>query len=94
MQNTPKSTDVPSLSPPQAESQGEGVTSEPLSLANLKIPCRHLRSKEMYYQEYGAADDEFSSGVYWCGKTQENFGPDGQPCSRGDCSGERTCYLA
>jgi hypothetical protein len=70
------------------------MENEPLSLANLKIPCRHLRSKEMYYQDYGAADDEFSSGVYWCGKTQENFGPDGEPCSRGNCSGERTCYLA
>ena len=70
------------------------MENEPLSLANLKIPCRHLRSKEMYYQEYGAADDEFSSGVYWCGKTQENFGPDGEPCSRGNCSAERTCYLA
>jgi hypothetical protein len=65
----------------------------PISLANLKMPCRHLRSKEMYYQEYGAPDDEFSSGIYWCGKTQENFGPDGHPCGRGECTGERTCYI-
>jgi hypothetical protein len=71
----------------------EPKSDEPLSLANLKIPCRHLRSKEMYYQDYGAPDDEFSSGIFWCGKTQENFGPDGHPCSKGDCSGERTCYL-
>lgn len=67
---------------------------EALSFSALKVPCRHLRSKEMYYQEYGAPEDEFSSGIYWCGKTQENFGPDGEPCSKGHCSGERACYLA
>ena len=38
-----------------------------------------MRSKEMYYEGHGQEDDEFSSGVFWCGKTQENFGPDGQP---------------
>lgn len=73
--------------------QDEANSNKPLSLASMKIPCRHLRSKEMYYQDYGAPDDEFSSGIYWCGKTQENFGPDGAPCGKGECSGERTCYL-
>ena len=56
------------------------------------LPCRHLRSKEMYYQDLGAAEDEFSSGIYWCGKTQEAFGPDGQSCSKCDCGPERACY--
>ena len=57
------------------------------------LPCRHLRSKEMYYQDYGQAEDEFSSGIFWCGKTQEDFGPDGQPCGKGECCAGRTCYL-
>jgi hypothetical protein len=59
----------------------------------FSLPCRHLRSKEMYYQTYGQADDEFSSGIYWCGKTQENFGPDGEPCGQGECAAGRPCYL-
>jgi hypothetical protein len=54
------------------------------------IPCRHLRCKEMYYE--GSTDDEFSSGIYWCVKTQENMGPDGQSCSKCECGPERACY--
>ena len=60
----------------------------------LQPPCRHLRSKEMYYQDYGQPDDEFSSGIHWCGKTQENFGPDGESCSKAECCSGRACYLA
>jgi hypothetical protein len=48
----------------------------------------------MYYQEYGQAEDEFSSGIYWCGKTHESFGPDGQSCGKCECNAERSCYLA
>ncbi len=57
---------------------------------SIPIPCRHLRCKEMYYQ--APTDDEFASGIYWCGKTQENSGPDGQPCSKCECGPERACY--
>ena len=74
--------------------QDDSSPNQPLSLASLKIPCRHLRSKEMYYQDYGAEDDAFSSGIYWCGKTQENFGPDGEACGKSECSCERACYLS
>jgi hypothetical protein len=56
-------------------------------------PCRQLRNKEMYYQSPGEEDDEFASGVYWCGKTQEGFGPDGQPASKSDCCNGRPCYI-
>ena len=66
---------------------------QPVSAASTAAPCRHLRSKEMFYQPYGAPDDPFSSGVYWCGKTLENYGPDGEPCSREQCCGQRTCFL-
>lgn len=56
-------------------------------------PCRSLRSKEMYYQSPGEEDDEFASGVFWCGKTQEGFGPDGQPASKSECCNGRGCYI-
>ena len=68
--------------------------SDDIAQNNLQLPCRHLRSKEMYHQDYGQAEDEFSSGIYWCGKTQENFGPDGQSCGKGECCATRPCYLA
>jgi len=66
----------------------------PAPASAFKSPCRHLRSKEMYYQSYGTPEDEFSSGVYWCTKTQENFGPDGQSCGQEECCGERPCYVS
>ena len=69
------------------------MENEPIPLGSIKISCRHLRSKEMYYHSPGQMDDDFSSGVYWCGKTQENFGPDGEPCGKAECSSGRTCCL-
>jgi O-glycosyl hydrolase len=58
--------------------------------SSATTPCRHLRCKEMFYQ--GSTDGEFSSGIYWCVKTQENTGPDGQSCSKCECGPERACY--
>ena len=63
------------------------------SVSSLQIPCRYLRSKEMYYQEPGTPDDACSSGIYWCTRTQENLGPDGAPCGKGECCASRACYL-
>ena len=63
------------------------------SEAQRHTPCRQLRSKEMYYQSAGEEEDEFSSGIYWCGKTQEGFGPDGQPASKTECCNGRSCYI-
>ena len=65
---------------------------EPESAPQFQIPCLNLRSKEMYYQTAGQDDDQFCSGLYWCSRTHESFGPDGQPVSKRDCSGGRTCY--
>ena len=74
-----------------AEPQPEEV--QPVTLAEFKVPCRHLRSKEMYYQDFGAADDQYASGIFWCGRTQESFGPDGHSCGKEECGGQRSCYL-
>ena len=46
----------------------------------------------MYYA-YGEAEDECSSGCYWCGKTQESFGPDGEPAGKAECCNGRQCYV-
>jgi hypothetical protein len=64
-----------------------------MTTTKLQIPCRNLRSKEMYYQSPGQLEDEFSGGVYWCEKTCENFGPDGQPVTKSECCAGRSCYV-
>lgn len=58
----------------------------------IKAPCQCMRSKEMYYEPAGAEDDEFSSGAFWCMKTHEAFGPDGQPVGKNECGPGRSCY--
>ena len=65
------------------------------SIASTKLHmlCRNLRSKEMYHQSPGQAEDEFASGIYWCSKTCENFGPDSQPVGKSECCAGRSCYV-
>ena len=67
--------------------------SHPEESKDLRLPCQHLRSKEMYYQGYGQPEDEFSSGIYWCQRTSENFGPDGRPAEKRECCAGRGCYV-
>jgi hypothetical protein len=55
--------------------------------------CQKLRSKEMFYYSAGDEDDQYSSGIYWCLKTNEGFGPDGQPAGRTECCPGRSCYV-
>lgn len=59
----------------------------------IALPCRYFRSKEMYYQGVGGEEDEFASGVYWCIKTHEGFGPDGQDVGKTACCAGRKCYV-
>lgn len=59
----------------------------------LQLPCKYLRNKEMYYQDSGQSYDEFASGIYWCTKTQEGFGPDGDPAGKTECCSKRPCYI-
>jgi hypothetical protein len=65
-----------------------------IATTKLQIFCRNLRSKEMYHQPHDQAEDEFSSGLYWCGKTCENFGPDGQSVGKSECCTGRSCYVS
>ena len=64
----------------------------PESTASVQIPCRHLRSKEMYYQ--GSENDDFASGQYWCDLTHDSCGPDGAACGKMECCAQRTCYVS
>ena len=60
----------------------------------LLVPCKFLRSKEMFYEQPGDQPNEaFASGVYWCAKTHEAFGPDGEAAEKSECQGGRACYV-
>jgi hypothetical protein len=67
--------------------------SSPENSAKFEVRCRHLRNKEMYYHSHGQEEDEFASGIHWCAKTQEAFGPDGEPTGKTDCCAGRACYV-
>ncbi len=62
---------------------------------SLKITCLHLRHKLMYVDsrqnQPGMVDDDSSSRVYFCTKTQEQLGPDEQPVSPSQCQPGRAC---
>jgi hypothetical protein len=58
-------------------------------------PCRFLRSKEMFYEQPATeSDDPFASGTFWCARTQEAFGPDGEAAGKSECQCGRSCYFA
>jgi hypothetical protein len=67
--------------------------SKPLS---LKVCCDHLRHKMMYVDDRqavrGLVDDSSDTRVFFCIRSQESLGPDGQPVSPGDCTPDRPCY--
>lgn len=56
------------------------------------IPCRCMRNKEMYYEADGHAEDLFTGDAFWCSKTLETFGPDGDAVDSKECGPGRACY--
>ena len=56
-------------------------------------PCKHLRSKEMFY-DVGSdpQDDDGASGIFWCTHSENCLGPDGRPADDEDCSSHRECF--
>jgi hypothetical protein len=61
-------------------------------LERFKPACKHLRNKEMYYQP-AETEENFASGAHWCAKTQECFGPDGEPATAAHCCSGRACHV-
>ena len=54
--------------------------------------CKHLRSKEMFYQSETAEDQDFASGLFWCTHSQNCLGPDGRAAGDEECLPGRSCY--
>lgn len=63
----------------------------------LKPCCEHLRHKMMYVDDRqsirGFVDDSSDTRIYFCIRSHESLGPDGEPVHPGDCTPSRACYV-
>ena len=66
------------------------MSSDPSSPLNTR-PCKHLRSREMFY-DTGAVGEQSASGIFWCTHTHHCLGPDGEPATDELCRPDRGCY--
>ena len=53
--------------------------------------CKHLRSKEMFYDTGTPLEERSGSGIFWCMHTQNCLGPDGAPATDESCRPGRKC---
>jgi hypothetical protein len=59
--------------------------------------CRSLRTKTAFGSDGGPGDWKFgdsTTAVYWCLRTMETFGPDGNFCHAHSCGPHRRCHRA
>ncbi len=70
--------------------------SDEFRTVNLQPACRHLRHKLMYVDMRqttpGLVDDSSDTRIFFCTKTQDQFGPDNEPVSPKDCGKSRSCH--
>lgn len=62
----------------------------------LRVACMNLRHKLMYVDERqstpGLVDDSSDTRVFFCTRTQDALGPDGEPVGPRACHAGRSCY--
>ena len=67
-----------------------------IQAVHLKVACQNLRHKMMYVdqrqQSVGLVDDSSDTRVFWCTKTQDALGPDGDAVDAKSCAPSRKCY--
>lgn len=59
--------------------------------------CRSLRTKTAFGSDGGVGDWKFgesTTAVYWCLRTMETFGPDGNFSHAHSCGPHRRCHRA
>ena len=63
---------------------------------NLKTACQSIRHKLMYVDDRhatpGMVDDSSDTRIFFCVKTQDSLGPDGEAVSQTDCKKNRSCF--
>lgn len=62
----------------------------------LTVACKSLRHKLMYVDERharrGVVDDSSDTRVFFCVRSGDSLGPDGEPVSPSECATSRSCY--
>ena len=67
---------------------------EPNEAPKAQIPCKHLRTNNMYYSDpIEDEDNQSEDSIFWCLKTHEGFGPDGEPALKTECCAGRSCHV-
>ena len=62
---------------------------------SIDVPCRRLRSKEMYIDsEHDPTVPSSHSGLFWCMHSQNCLGPDGDVVTQENCKPGRGCFEA
>lgn len=86
---------------PAARVSGEERASDFLACGTirpvkLQASCLKLRHKLMYVDDRqsipGLVDDSSDTRIFFCVKSQESLGPDGEAVSPRDCVAGRGCY--
>ena len=54
--------------------------------------CKHILSKEMFYDVPRVETPDYSARIYWCGHTQLPLGPDNKVCDMSNCQPGRGCF--
>ena len=54
--------------------------------------CKHILSKEMFYDVPRSVVPDYSARIYWCSHTQLPLGPDNKACGMDSCNPERGCF--
>jgi hypothetical protein len=74
------------------------MNNSPTRSVNLQPACLHLRHKLMYVDEDqstpGMVDDSSDTRIFFCTKTQESLGPDGEPVTPKMCHPGRDCHCS
>lgn len=68
----------------------EGLAEQFPALKNGQ--CKHILSKEMFYEVTRSVIPDYSARIYWCQHTQLPLGPDNKACEMGTCKPGRACF--
>ena len=68
----------------------EGLAEQFPALKNGQ--CKHILSKEMFYDVPRVVAPDYAARIYWCQHTQLPLGPDNKVCGMDSCKPGRSCF--
>lgn len=94
----PRESLIPSVPAGRDDRCTDFLPSGEVRPVKLQASCLKLRHKLMYVDQRqcipGLVDDSSDTRIFFCAKSQESLGPDGEPVGPGDCTPGRGCYCA